>query len=433
MTKSEVKMEVDNKENVTEQLAEDIENLDVKEENGGGVEESPEDDDSKYTEEENPRRVLVKNFPWKTTTAEIEEFFGNEEFGNIEHLSKKFRGQAWKVKKGLPDVKRFTGVVIATFEDEEGAKKFLELEDLKFKDRKVKKYCLTESKERREKFLELKKEKIEAAKKKKAEAHLQRQKEAKEEAEKKKKTKNEKSTNPQDCIVVCKGFHMNADSLQEVMKYFYDNHENVVDVQMEAIRDKFGNQRWDDKAFITFLNKGSADRFLELVYVRFKGNKITRTPVAEFKGGKKGAKEQAGTKRKLPEEEKKAVELEKGAAIKIKGIKNKFTKVMDIKDKFKMLDVKWEDVVFVNHQKGGEEAQVRLKGEASKDISVLISKINENNIMMGDVISAVRITGKEEQELTEKAKEHLSNQPKKDKVKKQKKDAKKQKEFLENY
>merc|ERR1712223_1895051 len=148
-----------------------------------------------------------------------------------------------------------------------------------------------------------------------------------------------------------------------------------------------------------------------------------------------GAKEQAGTKRKLPEEEKKAVELEKGAAIKIKGIKNKFTKIMDIKDKFKMLDVKWEDVVFVDHQKGGEEAQVRLKGEASKDVSGLISKINENNIMMGDIISAVRITGKEEQELTEKAKEHLSNLPtKKDKVKKQRKtDAKKQKEFLENY
>ena len=87
---------------------------------------------------------------------------------------------------------------------------------------------------------------------------------------------------------------MNADSLQEVMKYFYDNHENVVDVQMDAIRDKFGNQRWDDKAFITFLNKGSADRFLELVYVRFKGNKITRMPGAECKGGQKGAKEQVG-------------------------------------------------------------------------------------------------------------------------------------------
>ena len=46
------KMEVDNKENVDEQLAEDIENLDVKEENGGPhVEEGPEDDDSKYGEE----------------------------------------------------------------------------------------------------------------------------------------------------------------------------------------------------------------------------------------------------------------------------------------------------------------------------------------------------------------------------------------------
>jgi len=429
-------MEVEtNGENGAEKLAEDIEKLEVGEE--GGMEESPGDDDSKYTEEDLARRVIVKNFPFKTTTEAIEEFFADDSFGSIEHLSKKFRGQAWKEKKGLPVVKKFTGVVIATFEDEEGAKKFLELEDLKFQDRKVRKYSLTESKERREKFLELKKERIETAKKKKIEAHLQRQKEAKEEAEKKKKAKteakNEKSTNPSDCIVVCKGFHMNADSLQEVMKYFYDNHENVIDVQMNTIRDRFGNQRWDEKAFITFMNKGSADRFLGLAYVRFKGNKINRMPVSEFKAGKKGGKEQAGTKRKLPEEEKKQVELEKGAAIKIKGIQNKYTKVMDIKDKLKMLDVKWEDVVFVNHQKGDEEAQVRLKGAASKDVAELINKFNDNNIMMGDLVTAVRITGKEEQELTEKAKEHLSTQPKKDKVKKQRKDAKKQKDFLENY
>merc|ERR1719228_2238791 len=258
-------------------------------------------------------------------------------------------------------MKVFNGVVIVTFEDEESAKKFLAVEDLQISDRKIKKFSLVESNERREKYLEEK----EASKKKKVE---QAKIKKKEEAEKKKKVeekpKNDKSTSPIDCIVVCRGFQAKAINLQEVMKYFYDNHEKVIDVNMEA---------HEDKAFITFMNKGAADRFKDLAYVRFKGKPITRSSVQEFKEGKKGKKgatddDKAGVKRKIAEEEKKPVELEDGAAIKITGIKNKNTKALDLKDKLKNLEVKWEDVVYVRHQKGEEEAQVKLTGKAKEEL-----------------------------------------------------------------
>merc|ERR1719228_139970 len=309
-------------------------------------------------------------------------------------------------------------------------KKFLENKDLKMDDRRLRMHSCEESKARREKFLEIKeaskKKKQEAIKKKKSD-EVAAKKKAAEEKKSEAKAKNDKSTSPSDCIVVCKGFHMNAGSLQEVMKYFYDNHEKVIDVNMEVLRDGFGNPRFDDKAFITFMNKGAADKFKDLAYVRFKGKAIDRFSVQEFKEGKKKPQkgkqeEKAGVKRKLPEEEKKPVELEKGAAIKIMGIKNKNTKALDVKDKLKNLDVKWEDVVFVNHPKGEEEAQVRLKGDAAKTVATLVKKLNEENIMMGDLVTAARLTGKAEKELDEKTKEHLENYvPKKFKNKKQKK------------
>lgn len=425
MTKMDVS---ENKENgtaeVTEQLSQEIQKMDV-----SGIEESPQDDDSKYKEEDQPRRVIVKNLDFKATAEDIDNFFKDEKFGKIEHVSKKFRKMgSWKERKegkdkeGKPLKQRFNGVVILTFQDEDEAKKFIDIEDLKFKDRKVRKYCLSESDERKQKFIEKKEE----MKKKKA----NEKKEKKANEEKKKsvdKTKADKSTKSSDSVVVCRGFHMNAESLQEVMKYFYDNHENVTDVNMKVVRDPFGYQRWDDKAFVTFLNKGAADTFKDLAYVRFKGNLIQRCSMTEFKNGglSKGGQDKSGVKRKAIDE----TELEKGAAIKITGIKNKFTKVLDIKDKLRTLEVKWEDVVFVQHAKGEDEAQVRLKGEAAKTVAAVIKRLNASNILMGDEVSASRITGKAEQELTEKTLEHLSAHSKKAKKDK----AKQQKNFLENY
>ena len=38
---------------------------------------------------------------------------------------------------------------------------------------------------------------------------------------------------PGDCIAVCTGFHRNA-TKQEIVNYLYDNHENVIDVNMDV-------------------------------------------------------------------------------------------------------------------------------------------------------------------------------------------------------
>lgn len=438
----------ENKENGTDKITSDMETMEV-----NVIQETPEDDDSKYTDDDKPRRVVVKNIDFKATAEEIEDFFGNEKFQSIEHVSRKFTARGtWKEKKeGKALKKRFNGVVIVTFEDKEAAEKFIEIEELTFKDRKIRRHSLTESEERREKFLEAKKLKIEATKKKKEDdkkAALAKTKKEQEEAAKKKKTeetvnskKNAKSTNPGDCIVVCKGFHMNADSLQEVMKYFYDNHEHVIDVNMEVLRDNFGYQRWDDKAFVTFMNKGAADRFISLAYVRFKGNKITRSTVSEYKETKGGKgktvpmkNEKPGTKRKLQDDEvKKPKELEEGNAITIAGICNKATKIKDIRDKLRACDVKFQDVVYVNYESGDSEAQVRLKGAGSEAVAELIKKLNSSNILMGDEIEAKRLTGKPEQELAAKAKEHLSKMPSKREKMMNKNEAKKQRNLLENY
>merc|ERR1711981_832843 len=149
-------------ENGTDKITSDMETMDVAE-NGTGIEETPEDDDSKYTDEDKPRRVVVKNIDFKANAEEIEEFFGSEKFQSIEHVSRKFTARGtWKEKKeGKPLKKRFNGVVIVTFEDQDAADKFIAMEDLMFKDRKLRKHSLTESEERREKFLEQKKAKIE--------------------------------------------------------------------------------------------------------------------------------------------------------------------------------------------------------------------------------------------------------------------------------
>jgi len=452
---TETAMDVEeNKENGTDKITSDMETMDVAENGANGILETPEDDDSKYTDEDKPRRVVVKNIDFKATAEEIEEFFGSEKFESIEHVSRKFTARgSWKEKKeGKVLKKRFNGVVIVTFEDKEAAEKFIEIEELSFKDRKIRRHSLTESEERREKFLEQKKLKIEATKKKKDEdkkAALAKTKKDEEAAKDKKKKpeetaangkKNPKSTNPGDCIVVCRGFHMNADSLQEVMKYFYDNHEHVIDVNMEVLRDNFGYQRWDDKAFVTFMNKGAADRFISLAYVRFKGNKITRSSVVDYKetqggkGNKNEKNEKAGNKRKLQtEDEKKPVVLEKGSAITLAGICNKSTKIKDIRDKLRSCDVNFKDIVYVNYESGDSEVQVRLKGAASEAVTELIKKLNSSNILMGDEIEASKLTGKAEKDLAEKAKEHLTNMPSKKEKLMKKNEAKKQRNLLENY
>ena len=49
-------------------------------------------------------------------------------------------------------------------------------------------------------------------------------------AEKKRQEQGE----PGDCIAVCTGFQKKATNVQEIVNYMYDNHENVIDVNMDV-------------------------------------------------------------------------------------------------------------------------------------------------------------------------------------------------------
>ena len=62
--------------------------------------------------------------------------------------------------------KRFNGVVIVTSKVKDAAEKLIPMEDLTFKEPKLHRHSLTQSEERREKFLEQKKVKIGAKKRK---------------------------------------------------------------------------------------------------------------------------------------------------------------------------------------------------------------------------------------------------------------------------
>merc|ERR1719495_2571945 len=86
------------------------------------------------------------------------------------------------------------------------------------------------------------------------------------------------------------------------MHYMYDNHENVINVDMEMMRDNRGYQRWDSKTTITFGDKRAADRFLGLTYVKFKGNYVTRCCLSEYRETQKqGEESDSAAKRKMAE------------------------------------------------------------------------------------------------------------------------------------
>merc|ERR1719469_1031972 len=166
----------------------------------------------------------------------------------------------------------FRGSVILTFTDEQSANKFLE------------------------KKVRYKKWKLETVPRK---DFLRRMKESEKKREEVKERRNNEISKADECTVVCTGFHKKASTLQEIMNYMYDNHENIIDVNMEIHRDARGFEKWETETTIIFSDKNTAERFLNLTYVKFKGVYITRTSLQDHKLKK------TNPKRKKAEQKKK--------------------------------------------------------------------------------------------------------------------------------
>lgn len=369
----------DVKDEVKTETAIEDEDCNGKEQDNDTADIDGDDDDTSKSD----RQVLVRNVDKKASSDDLEDFFFDN-FENVEdiHRNTFIRG------KGDNKKEVFRGSAVLTFTDAESANKFMEIDSVKYNGFHLNKISMVEANKRKEVF-----------QKKKAEEDEKRRQEL---------------ADLDNSIVICTGFHKNANSLQEVMHYMYDNHENVINVDMEMMRDNRGYQRWDSKTTIKFGDKRTADRFLGLTYVKFKGNYITRHSLAEFHKKEKRNEEAEAAKKKANEERVNDY-LVKGASIKLTGFDNEDTKREEIKGKLvDSLNVDSHDIAYISFVKGDKEAIIRLKAAQADDV---VKRWNEDKLEVGgDEITAEVLGGEEEERFLQKCKESMVNKMEKQKL-----------------
>jgi len=306
---------------------------------------------SKYTDKDAVRRVLIKSIDRKKTADDIEDyFFDNYSDCGIEHVFTCY----------LPGKKKwFNGAAIVTFESEQQAKKFMAMdfrkeEDIGFR-QKLYKICLADNKKKREERL-------------------------KKFNEQKKKPEENGSTEAAktSCTIACVGFSGKVNGVAEIQSYMQENHENLVDVKIDQ-----------EKTFLTFGDQRSADRFLGLTYVKFKGAYIHRRYSEEVKRGEK---------RKHTSSDKQVGPVRgavKGAQFKLTGFRKDGTTYTVIRQGLEGAGVDKRDVKFVNYDVGKLEAVVRLQTDKAREMVMLLNKAGLS--INGDRVNAQVLSGAEEE------------------------------------
>jgi len=304
---------------------------------------------NKYTEKDAVRRVLIKSIDRKKTSDDIEDyFFDNYSDCGIEDVFTCY----------LPGKKKwFNGAAIITFETEEQAQKFMKMELRKEEEigfrQKLYRICLADNKKKREerlkKFSELKN---------------------------KQEVNGTSDATTSSRTIACVGFSGKVKGVAEVQSYMNDNHENVVEVKVDK-----------EKTFITFGDQRSADRFLGLAYVKFKGAYIHR---------KYGEEVKRGEKRKLEGSDQKSGYLGavKGAQFKLKGFKNAGTNYTVIKHGLEGMGVDRKELKFVSYSTQQMEAVVRLQTARAREVVMMLNKAGFT--INGDRVVAQILTGVEE-------------------------------------
>jgi len=320
-------------------------------------------------------QVVVRNIDKNATSDDLEDFF----YDNFENVETIYR-ETFTSGKGDTKKEMFKGSVILTFKDQASATKFLS-KKIKYKTFKLDTIL-------RKDF-------------------LQRKKEMNKKREENKERRNNGGNSSDECTVVCTGFHKVASTLQEVVNYMYDNHENIIDVNMEIHRDarSRGFEKWDTETTIVFGDKKAADRFLNLTYVKFKGVYITRISLLDHKVKK------INLKRKKVEKKFEDVVLE-GASFTLRGFQtdkqpfNYRGARENIKEKLvSSLNVEGDDICYISFRPGDEEAIVRMKSAVGEDLA---NKWNQNNVKLDDdTITAEVLSGDAEQTYLTKCKEEI--------------------------
>jgi len=307
----------------------------------------------------------VRNLDKNATSDDLEDFF-YDNYENVETICR----ETFMTGTGDNKKEMFKGSVVLTFTDEQSAKKFLE------------------------KKVRYKKWKLETVSRK---VFLQ-----------KKKNTEESRIKAEECTVVCNGFHKKASTLQEIMNYMYDNHENIIDINMEIHRDARGFEKWETDTTIIFGDKKTADRFVDLSYVKFKGVYITRTSLQDHKLKK------TNSKRKKAEKKYEDVLME-GASLTLRGFDTdkemfgagEYRAVREqIKEKLvSSLKVASDDICYISFKPGDTEAIIRMKTATGKDLA---NSWNEGEIEVGgDKIKAEVLAGEAEQTYLGKCKDEI--------------------------
>jgi len=338
---------------------------DVKDEAPGNAEDIGSDDD-KYSREDAPRRVLVKNVDRKKTADDIEDyFFDNYPDAGLENI------YTCLVFNARSNKKVFFGNVILTFETVEKAKDFLERkllnESLLTYRRKLVRHSLEDVQRRRE----------------------ERAASVVSSSDTKAASPTKQASTPlsesKSRVVSCVNFPTTYDSHHEVERYMRECHENVIKVR-----------RMGPKILVTFKDQRSADRFLELAYVKFKGCYIMRSyHHHQEDGGRQAEKRKLEVRRtpnrsqaKLDETggEKRAVQF------KLKGIFGESTGYRDIKTVLENehgLDVRFISVI-------GGEARVRLLAGSDTAPEVVYRLARDQVTVNGEVLVPASLTKEEE-------------------------------------
>eukprot|EP00092_Neocalanus_flemingeri_P005835 GFUD01006279.1.p1 GENE.GFUD01006279.1~~GFUD01006279.1.p1 ORF type:complete len:423 (-),score=133.73 GFUD01006279.1:75-1343(-) len=315
----------------------------------GDIEGETGDTDKKYSDIDAVRRVLIKSIDRKKTADDIEDyFFDNYSDCGIEDVFTCY----------LPGKKKwFNGAAIVTFENEAQAQKFMKMdfrkeETIGFR-QKLYKICLADNKKKREERLKKFNE------------------------QKKKPEVNGAEVAKASCTIACVGFSGKMKGVADLQSYMQENHENVADIQIDQ-----------EKTFITFADQRSADRFLGLTYVKFKGAYIHRRYSEEVKRGEKRKHEST------TEQQGGYQGAVKGAQFKLRGFKSSGTTYTVIKQGLEGVGVDKKDVKFVNYDVAQMEAVVRLQSNKAREVVMMLNKAGLT--INGDRVSAQVLAGAEE-------------------------------------
>lgn len=339
-------------------------------------------EDDKYTKEDTPRRIFVKHIDRKKNADDIEDyFFDNYKDTGLEDV------YTCTVYNARSQRRMFFGNVILTFDTEENAKKFLEMklrnEDKMTWKRKLVRHTLAEVQKRREdraaSVVSNSGDGVNNAKVVKAGTPVRQSKPGG--AEEPKPSK----------IVACTNFPTAFNCNPEVERYLRECHENVREVRRQG-----------NKVLVTFKDQRSAERFVGLAYVKYRGCYIGRSyQKEEVKQVERRAEKRkietvtnssspAGSARPSTtpgkDSDKKSVQF------KLKGIFAEATGYRDIKSVLEQehgLDVKFVSMA-------GGEARVRLVGGSDSASEVVYRLARDQVTVNKEVLIPATLTKEEE-------------------------------------